>query len=506
MKSIKITVILAGVCLLGSCLFGQKEDYVWILGSGNERVIPKKPNGGVNLIFNDSGGVDTLYVPRKTVFNWANASICDPEGNLLFYTNGNYVSNRLDQVMKNGDGLGEEHWGPGNPMRQGFIALPYPGHPNQYMIIHSNWEWRKVQEGNTPIAYNLKYTLVDMTQENGLGAVVEKNVVISNEEHAMGGLTACRHANGRDWWVLKPGYDEGESVIETYLLDPSGLRFVTTQYFQGGYFSYKRVAAHTTFSPNGNHFIFAQGWSIYESKYIHIFSFDRCTGILTLSETIEEPENGLEHAVVVSPNSRFLYNIKDTSVYQYDLYADTIANSKVLVAEYDGFVDRVVTYFNLPALGPDGRIYINTPSNSHYLHVIEKPNLQGIDCEVRQHSFRLPAYNIKTMPNFPHFRLGKLEGSPCDTLISSSVKSFELGELRVHPNPASDYLVVDLQEFAQGEVSATLISQHGTEVLRVAISGEEERIDVSRIPAGVYILTVRTQSGQTAKAKCVIQR
>jgi hypothetical protein len=503
---IKISVILAGLCLLGSPLFGQKEDYVWILGYGNERVTPQKPTGGVNLIFDDFGGVDTVYVPRKVNFDWANASICDPDGNLLFYTNGNYVSNRLDVMMKNGDGLGEDHWGPGNPLRQGFIALPYPGHLNQYMIIHSNWEWRKVQEGNTPIAYNLKYTLVDMNQENGLGSVVEKNVVVSNEEHALDGLTACRHANGRDWWVIKPGYSMGESVLETYLLDHNGLRYITTQNFQGGYFSYKRIAAHTVFSPNGDHFIFAQGWSIYDSKYIHIFSFDRCTGNLILRETIEEPENGLEHAVIVSPNSRMLYNMKDTSVYQYDLYTDPIVRSKVLVAEYDGFVDRIATYFRTPSLGPDGRIYINTPSSSHYLHVIEHPDVRGMGCDVQQHSFKLPAYNCRTMPNFPHFRLGKLEGSPCDTLVSSSTKSFELGELRVHPNPASDYLIVDLPESVQGKVVAWLTSQHGVEVLRMPLPIDQKRIDVSGISPGVYILTIQTQSGQITQAKCVIQR
>jgi hypothetical protein len=344
MSNIKITVILAGLVLLGSSLFGQKEDYLWILGRSFERE-PLRPNGGVNLIFDDNGGVDTLYVPRKTHFSWANASICDPEGNLLFYTNGNYVSNRLDQMMKNGEGIGEVHWDKGNPMRQGFIALPYPGHPNQYMIIHSNWEWRNVQEGNTPIAYNLKYTLVDMHLDNGLGSVVEKNIVVSNKEHAMDGLTACRHANGRDWWVIKPGYDEGESVLETYLLDPTGLKHVATQFFPGGLFSFKRVGATTVFTPDGNYFIFSQIWSLYEPRYLQVFYFDRCTGTLTHHETIEEKEQGIEHAVAVSPNSRFLYNIQDTSVYQYDLFADTIANSKVLVAEYDGFVDRTGTLF-----------------------------------------------------------------------------------------------------------------------------------------------------------------
>lgn len=278
------------------------------------------------------------------------------------------------------------------------------------------------------------------------------------------------------------------------------------KYFPSGHFSYKHTSAHTSFSPDGNSFIFAEGVNILEARYLHIFMFDRCSGILTFRESVRENELGFEQAVVFSPNSRLFYNIKDTSIYQYDLYADTLAKSKILVAEYDGYVDRVATYFRLPTLGPDGRIYINTPSSSHYLHVIEKPNVNGSGCIVNQHSFKLPAYNCRTMPNFPHFRLGKLEGSPCDSLISSSIQDLDLGQLNIHPNPATDYLVVELSERVQGEVEVTLTSQHGVKVLRVAISGDEERIDVSGIPSGVYVLTIRTNTGQTAQAKCVIQR
>jgi hypothetical protein len=157
-------------------------------------------------------------------------------------------------------------------------------------------------------------------------------------------------------------------------------------------------------------------------------------------------------------------------------------------------------------LAPDGKIYFNAVSSSHYLHVIEQPDVKGVGCNVNQHSFKLPAYNFRTMPNFPHFRLGKLEGSPCDTLISSSTKTFEVGALRVHPNPASDYIVVQLPESMQGEVHATLTNQNGVEVMRVTMWKDMLHIDVSGIPAGVYILTIRTTTGQTAQAKCVIHR
>src|SRR5690606_1334952 len=223
---------------------------VWILGYSNETVIPERPFGGVNLVFNDSKPVDTVYVPRAIQFDWTNASNCDANGNLLFYTNGKYVFNRNNQRMPNGGGLGEDNWQGGNPLIQGFMALPYPGRDKQYLIIHSNWEYRRNANDKLYISvYNLKYTQVDMNMQNGLGVVTNKNVVISDEEHVWGGLTACRHANGRDWWVVKPVYISDSSAFNLYLLDESGLRHHSAQIFPSDYFTGKLIDSKSVFAP-----------------------------------------------------------------------------------------------------------------------------------------------------------------------------------------------------------------------------------------------------------------
>lgn len=491
MKKINILLILAVLILPGSILNAQKEDNLWLLGRGWGNEIPRRPFGGVDLTFYDNG-VDTSWVPRKTVFTWTNISICSPKGELLFYSDGDKVFNRKYWEMNNGGGLGEEDYPLGNALDQGFLALPFPGHPEQNMIIHSNHEWRLVEEGWTPIVYNLKYTKIDMNLDYGLGEVIEKNVVIRDKEHSFNGLTACQHANGRDWWVIIPGYEDGESVIETYLLDPSGIKYVSTQYFPGGYFTNIRITAHTVFSPDGQYFIFAQGRSLYEPRYLHIFNFDRCRGIFSFLETIKESEHGFSHKAIVSPNSRWLYNIQDSSIFQYDLYADTIANSKVRVAKYDGFVDQDSTHFAYPALGPDGRIYINTNARSHYLHVIEKPDTGGVGCDVRQHSFQLPARNDWAMPNFPHFRLGKLEGSPCDTLITSTRDQWAASRFKVFPNPTSGPVTIelDLPEWSRDDISISLYDVTGKAVYRHRLSqwSYVHTIDPGILPAGVYLV------------------
>jgi PKD repeat protein len=126
--------------------------------------------------------------------------------------------------------------------------------------------------------------------------------------------------------------------------------------------------------------------------------------------------SGITGGVAVSPNSRFLYVIARETIYQYDFWASDFLASREIVAEYDGFVSFFPTKFNLAQLGPDGKIYINTLTTDNYLHVINHPNRKGMDCEVLQHSIKLPTLNDRSIPNFPNYRLGPIDESTCDTL------------------------------------------------------------------------------------------
>ena len=68
-------------------------------------------------------------------------------------------------------------------------------------------------------------------------------------------------------------------------------------------------------------------------------------------------------------------------------------------------------------LAPDGRIYIcPTTGGNRRMSAIEFPHEGGAACEVRQHSIKIPTSFTRTMPNFPNYRLGPLDGSPADTL------------------------------------------------------------------------------------------
>jgi PKD repeat protein len=67
-------------------------------------------------------------------------------------------------------------------------------------------------------------------------------------------------------------------------------------------------------------------------------------------------------------------------------------------------------------MGPDGKIYVVSGVSDTVMHVINTPNQPGYASHFTQHSINLPNLNDKSIPNFPNYRLGPLDGSPCDTL------------------------------------------------------------------------------------------
>jgi PKD repeat protein len=86
------------------------------------------------------------------------------------------------------------------------------------------------------------------------------------------------------------------------------------------------------------------------------------------------------------------------------------------VAWYDGYESPFPTNFFAGQLAPDGRIYITASNGSDIFHVIHRPDEPGAASLVEQHGIRLPTYNASSIPVFPNFRLGPVDGSACDTL------------------------------------------------------------------------------------------
>lgn len=391
----------------------QKHDYVWLMGEDSQT----NPEFSGTVIDFNTVLPNIYYEFREMFFFPTNASICDTAGNLLFYTNGIYIANALGEPMENGQGLNP---GPhantwqdyGYILDQGALILPVPEHDSLYYLLHLDKETPSGQFDYH--SQHFYYTLINIRENNGLGRVIEKNQVIIDEELQVGKLTSVKHANGRDWWILLRKY--GSNIFHRFLVTPDGILSQGIQ--QIGNPVLLPGVGQAVFSPDGSKYVFYDNRSVVDGNYCNIYDFDRCTGQLTNPVQFSFVDSASCGGIAISPNNRFLYVSSFRFLYQYDLWAPDIEASRITIAEWDGFVENnfFATTFYLAQLAPDGKIYINSNNSVSYLHVINQPDLPGLLCDVCQHCVDLPTKNAFSMPNFPNYRLGPLEGSPCDTL------------------------------------------------------------------------------------------
>ncbi|MBK7390307.1 MAG: hypothetical protein IPI23_14905 [Bacteroidetes bacterium] len=185
-----------------------QRDYNWQLGHFINPALTK-----FELDFSN-GNPDTFSLFRPMPFWNTNAIICDTSGNLLFYTNGIYIANANHDTL-----LNSENFNPGsatfnNPVSglnviQGALILPYPASDSLYIILHESGENFVANNFLEQQPFNLRYSMVDLSLDNGLGAIVpnEKGIILITDTLFTGKMAACRHGNGRDWWVLTHKYD-----------------------------------------------------------------------------------------------------------------------------------------------------------------------------------------------------------------------------------------------------------------------------------------------------------
>jgi hypothetical protein len=416
------------ICFVQFSLNAQKHDEVWLLGYGSN---PLNTIYGGTVIDFSTIPPDMYYEFRPMSFRQANASMSDTAGNLLFYTNGIYIANALHEPMENGTGLAAGPEGAQNEglygyiLAQGVLALPISEHDSLFHLLHMDRKMNQQQTGTESL--NLFVTLVNMNANNGLGAVVYKNHSVLSGPFDIGKITAARHANGRDWWVILRRY--GANIFVRLLVTANGIIAYPSQALGAAIPEPPASLGQAVFSPDGTKYAKMNiTGSAGDPIYVSIFDFDRCSGELSRPVQFTYSDTAWAGGISISPNSRFLYVSSFRYVYQYDLHASDIEASRITVAEWDGFFDghpNFPTRFYLAQLGPDGKIYINSSSSTKYLHVINNPDSLALACDVCQHCVELPTKNSFSLPNFPNYRLHHLEGSPCDTLRQPPVAEWE---------------------------------------------------------------------------------
>ena len=478
MKRIRILGFL--MLMFPVMLLSQGISNLWLMGYGGNQVSP--PFGGIDMDF-ITGTPVISYVTRSMEMSRAVSNISDANGNILFYTNGIYISDATGDTMQNGSGLNPSvytSWYPdGLPPPQMNMIIPDPGNPDLYYLFHTTVD----DPFSALLTRYLYYSIVDMSQNSGLGAVTTKNQILITDSLSTSNLTACKHANGRDWWLIK--HKAFSTLYYLFLITPNGILGPLIQNI-GKY----RIndAGQAAFSPNGEYFAYYNLDG--QNADIEIFNFDRCSGLLSNPVHIAMLDSATGVGVAFSPNSQFLFVSSTKYVYQFDVTATNIPSSQTTVAVWDGFYSPnppLATLFNILQLAPDGKIYIGTGNSTLHLHVINQPDSAGLACDLVQHGVPLPAYNFNSLPNHPNYFLGALAGSPCDTLTSLATELIINHKLNVFPNPNNGYFTLGFNP--QKEVGILeIFDAMGRRVYieKVAQWSQYKKVDITNLPPGIY--------------------
>ncbi|MBL7828929.1 MAG: PKD domain-containing protein [Saprospiraceae bacterium] len=395
-------------CCLPLWVCAQKFDNTWLLGNLNDTILSN--NRGIQVLTFQEGHLEMAQNTQLYRFNFAetNTSLSDSSGNILSYSNGVHIGDAGWKIMDGGDSLTNAYEWPGEIYTQWVVMLPFPDNPTLQMVLYE-------QEGFSPEisfhATKLYYALIDMAQNQGLGAMVERDQLLIEDTLAVGKISSVKHANGRDWWVFVN--EKNSNHYYRLLLSPQGIEVVGNQAIGATVWD---GVGQSVFSPNGAYFAVYGTVSVNVGAYLDLYDFDRCSGLFSNHRQFHFPERNWG-GLAFSPNSRHLYLNRYTKAFQYDLQAQDVFQSQTLVAEYDGFQNPFNTTFYNMQLAPDGKIYSSTPEGStNSLHVIHFPDEPGMACHYQQHGIQLLTRNSWSLPTFPHFRLGPLDGSSCDTL------------------------------------------------------------------------------------------
>ena len=388
-------------------------DNIWILGNDLNNI---------QIDFSESSPMVGL-VNTPINFDNTNAIICDSEGALLMYSNGFQVLNGSHEYLANGFRINEQYdytndWlETGNRISQGMIILPQTTDSNSYHLFYTEPIYFTDTEGQlTASANNLYYAEVNFSESES-GRITDKDFLLVNDTLDVGKITACRHGNGRDWWVFVANLNANQYhriLITNQGIENSGIISDGT--------GMRQTLGQLHFTPDGTKLVNAGLPEISEYD-VAVYDFDRCTGEITNAyiSTFISDSITLTGGMAISENSRFIYTTEQYEVYQYDLFADDFRNSRTLIERWDGYFngdnpDFFWATFGLSQLAPNGKIYIATPGSGLQYHIIHNPNKRGTASNFEQRGLPFTQWNFRSIPNLPYYGLGPWDGSPCDTL------------------------------------------------------------------------------------------
>ncbi|MBL7771548.1 MAG: T9SS type A sorting domain-containing protein [Chitinophagaceae bacterium] len=442
--------------------------------------------------------VKRLMPPYTAIVLRGLSSISDSTtGRPLFFCNSRRIFDTLGNTMDNGDRLVDSFiYNPVNAADlypQNSIILPLGN--KRFFVAIANITDSSINHcfnGTQclPIRSNSddwRYNIVDMNMNGGAGKVVVKNQHLLYKTFLKAALqTAVRHANGRDWWLLKPANDSVPGMYR-FLISSDSIIGPMFQPWDDIYAPAWNYTGQLSFSVDGTKLASVTHFT---NKLV-TGDFDRCTGLLSNRKEYNIPYDTLiagiwmdsiSMGVAYSLNNRFIYVSRYANVLQLDTQ-ETDSNLAWYLVKENGdsitpaqpninYCTPYSTLFN----GPDGRIYVgHITSGCPYLgiSVIDYPNQKGALCGWCNQCLPSPAADTifpSSFSNQPNYNLGPTSNPNC---FPSNVPSIPLvpTEFTIYPNPS--FGTIEIRSSCKQEGYFQLYDLHGKLVYKNVLKPNE---------------------------------
>lgn len=431
-------------------------------------------------------------------------------GDLRCYADGTNLYNYKHEIIENGDSI---QYQPDWNLQQLLYSvtavssgefLPWPGSEDSLVIYLYKVHHLSILDGPSTENYHreLWFSVIDLKANNGQGKVISKANVLQDSLYQ---FVSVLHGNGRDWWIV--AYHWFQSQATSYLFSPNGIFENQNSKFPIDHYMTYDIGSPLVVSGRGD-------W-IYKSfphNDGYLFTFDRCDGNMVYSKSIAIPDSlppnqpnniGFEHCIS-SPEGKYIYgflrykkkdeNNKNVSVYKI-LQADVSLPTSSF--QYLSTDDSLIIGFPNPQTDPLGKIRFISDNIIKYddISTIHRPDNLLDECGLEiPTTTGIPVdFTPYVNPRFPYYRMGKLEGSECDTLISAIPPVHpDQATFILTPNPATHVITVESSQLKARKAEARLqiLDAMGREVYQQKIMGNtiHHEIDISALKKGIYLI------------------
>jgi gliding motility-associated-like protein len=338
----EISHIILFVVIFCKTATAQLEADNWVIG------------GESYLTFNGGSTPSQILFPSQFGIGGSTAiSPSDKNGNLLFFTNGEYLYNKNTTLFPSMGNINSgftplKSTNSNAEVSQPTLCIPYPGHDSLYIIFHIYHSF------NNDLESPLFYSIVNTKLDNGLGDLVpgQRDIPLLNGDNVQFKLTAALHCNKKDIWVL--GHLLNSDKYFSILVTENGVS-TTPTFFMGN------------FIPN---------------PYINSLHKNNmgCIKVSALGNRMAANMQGMEFTELWDFN-----NSTGIGTNMKMITSAPPAGETVYYALYDHFVGPFGIEFS-----PSGNIMYISTSYSYYTFVNVEGNLTNAVSYLEQYNVNLP--------------------------------------------------------------------------------------------------------------------